>query len=318
MARGAGLMTSLPPRDTLPRAEKPMSGEGARVMADEGLLPVKTDKAMAYVVHDGVRLTGDLYRPEGGRDLPVLIAVHGGGWRRETAAAYKHWGAWLASRGIALFSTEYRLVAGERNRHPAAVHDVRAAVQFVRANAARIGVDAARIGLVGDSSGAHLSALVALAGDAALFSQAHRDDPHASASTAVKAMVGVYGVYDLLAQWQHDQIARPRDQITELLIGASPLDDKFRYFEASPIAHTTTEAAAKTAFLLAWGCDDDVVDWTTQSQPFMTALKQAGALVRSVAVSAAPHFWMTEPIDEPGSFAGFLAPKLLRFLRERL
>ena len=295
-----------------------MSGEGARVMADERLLPVKTDKAVEYVVHDGVRLDRRSYRPDGGRDLPILIAVHGGGWRRETAEAYKHWGPWLASRGIALFSIEYRLVAGEANRHPAAVHDVRAAVQFVRANAARLGVDPARIGLVGDSSGAHLAALVALAGDEPLFSQAHRDDPHAGVSTAVKAVVGVYGVYDLLAQWQHDQIARPRDQITEPLLGVSPLDNKFRYFEASPIAHATTEAAAKTAFLLSWGTDDDVVDWTTQSQPFMTALKQAGALVRCVTVPAAPHFWMAEPIDEPGSFSGFLAQKLLRFLRERL
>lgn len=286
-------------------------------MDEAGLRPVKIDKRLEFAVHDGVRLTGDLYRPEGGRDLPVLIAVHGGGWRRGNAEMYQHWGAWLAARGIALFTIEYRLVEGERNRYPAPLHDVRAAVQFVRANAQKLAIKESRIGLVGDSAGAHLAALVALAGDAPAFAAAYRDDPHAGVSTAVKAMVGVYGVYDLLAQWRHDQLDRPRDQITEILLGASPLDDKFRYFEASPLAYTTTQAA-KTAFLISWGTGDDVVDCASQSEAFVMALKQAGCFVRTVAVPGAPHFWMSDPVDEPAGFAGFLAPKLLRFLREQL
>jgi len=29
-------------------------------------------------------------------------------------------------------------------------------------------------------------------------------------------------------------------------------------------------------------------------------------------------FWITEPLDEPHSYTGFLAPKLMRFLAERL
>ena len=50
----------------------------------------------------------------------------------------------------------------------------------------------------------------------------------------------------------------------------------------------------------------------------MLALKQAGFFVRSCIVQAAPHYWTGDPIDEPGSFSGFLAPRLLRFLAERL
>jgi acetyl esterase/lipase len=293
------------------------SEDGAPAMDERGLLPVKVDKGMQFAVHDGIRLTGDFYRPDGGGDHPVLVAVHGGGWRRGAADMYQYWGRWLASRGIALFTIDYRLVDGERNRYPAAVHDVRAAVQFVRANAQRLGVKESRIGLVGDSAGAHLAALVALAGDAPPFALAYHDDPHASVSTAVKAVIGAYGVYDMLAQWQHDQIDRPRDQIAELLLGVSPLDNKFRYFEASPYAYVTTKAV-KTSFLICWGTGDDVVDCTTQSENFVTALKQVGCFVRTVAVPGAPHFWMSDPIDEPGGFAGFVAPKLLRFLSEQL
>jgi hypothetical protein len=68
----------------------------------------------------------------------------------------------------------------------------------------------------------------------------------------IRAVVSIYGVYDLLAQWEHDQVSRPRDQITEGLMGFSPLEDKFAYFQASPIAYTTTKAP-RVSFMIALG-----------------------------------------------------------------
>jgi hypothetical protein len=35
-------------------------------------------------------------------------------------------------------------------------------------------------------------------------------------------------------------------------------------------------------------------------------------------VPGATHYWMSDPIEETDSFSGFLAPRLLRFLAERL
>ena len=255
---------------------------------------------MRYAVHDGVELSGTFYKAEAPGPAPVVIAIHGGAWKAGDVTQYQYWGPWLATRGIALFAIEYRLVKGERNRYPAAVQDVRAALAFVRSSAARLNIDPARIGLVGSSAGAHLAALVAL-----------------TEETPVKAVVGVCGVYDLVAQWQHDQIARPRDQQAEIFLGLSPMENRMRYYEASPLTYATTRAS-KTSFLISWGTDDDVVEWQTQSWPFVTALKQAGCYVRIVPVAAAPHFWMYDPIDEPHGFPGMLAPKLLRFLKERL
>jgi hypothetical protein len=34
------------------------------------------------------------------------------------------------------------------------------------------------------------------------------DDPFGAESTAVSAAVAVYGVYDIVQQWQHDFVAR--------------------------------------------------------------------------------------------------------------
>jgi acetyl esterase/lipase len=278
---------------------------------------IEIRKNVEFGLHDDVVLTGDYYAPPGAGPYPALIALHGGFWKRGTAEGYQYWGPYLARHGYVLFSVNYRLVEGTRNRYPAAVHDMRAAVQFMRNKATALKADPRRIGCIGDSAGAHLAALVALAGDAHPFSTAYTSDPYASTSTKVKVVVGVYGAYDLLAQWQHDQVARPHDQVTEIWLGKSPMDSKQLFYEASPLTYTTIDNN-QTAFLVVWGTEDDIVDSRSQSQMFVTALKQAGFFVRTVIVPGAPHFWMWDPIDEPTSYTGFLAPRLLRFLQNHL
>jgi acetyl esterase/lipase len=270
-----------------------------------------------YVEHDGIKLTGDLYLPKGLDKAPVLIAVHGGGWQIGGPIFYRYLGPFLAKNGVAVFAIRYRLSKPGAKSYPGAVYDVKAAVQFVRANAAQLGVDPDRIGMVGDSAGAHLAALVALAGDEPPFSTEYRNDPHAATPANVKAVIGFYGVYDMQAQWHHDQITRPRDQITEKFLGVSPIQSRRTYFDASPLSYATLDKNEKTRtrFLLIHGTADDIVDPQTQSQAFLTALKQAGFFVRTIVVPGSGHFWASDPIEEPGSYGAQAAPQMLRFLQ---
>src|ERR1700761_3586768 len=94
---------------------------------------------IVFAEHDGTKLVGDFYLPENRANAPVLVAIHGGGWRIGDRSFYKHWGPFLARNGYAVFSIDYRL--GEAGRYPAAVYDAKAAVAFVRAKAATFGVD---------------------------------------------------------------------------------------------------------------------------------------------------------------------------------
>ncbi len=278
---------------------------------------VETRKAVQYGTHDGTALIGDLYLPEGTENRPGIVAVHGGGFQLGSRDIYRYMGPYLAARGYALLSIDYRLVRDGKNRYPDAVNDVRAAVQWMRSRAVDLKIDPARIALMGDSAGGYLAALVALAGDSPDYASAYRDDAYASVSTKVKAVVGVYGSYDLMAQWKHDLISRPADNITQIFMGFPPMQDRRAWYAASPIAHATF-ANNSAAFLLVWGTDDDIVEASSQSEAFLTALKQARFYVRTVIVQSAPHFWMSDPVEEPGSFPGFLAPRLLRFLTQRL
>ncbi len=270
-----------------------------------------------YAVHDRVRLIGDFYLPRGATAAPATVAVHGGGWQQGDRSSYRYWGPYLARRGIALFSIEYRLSAPRKPSFPQAFHDVRAAVQFVRGRAGDFGLDGERIGLMGDSAGGHLACLTALAGDLPAFAGAYRDDPHAGLSTGAKAVCSIYGVYDLTAQWNCDLKTRPRDPIVEKFIGKSPVEDRRIFFDASPLSYATARVNAP-GFLLAWGTADDIVEPAAQALPFRDALKQAGFYVRTTVLTDAPHFWCSDPIDEPGSYPGFLAPRLHRFLQLKL
>jgi acetyl esterase/lipase len=278
---------------------------------------IEIRRNIEYARHDGAALLGDLYMPQDAGAYPALVAVHGGGWQLGTREMYRHWGPYLAARGYVLFAVDYRLATPGEPSFPGAIHDIRAAVQFVKGSGEALKADAGRVALIGDSAGGHLAALVALAGDHPVFTGARRDDRHAALSTRVKAVIGVYGAYDLVQQWQHDLVSRPGDSICEKFLGAAPTENRRLYFDASPLSYATSDNNA-TAFLLSWGTEDDIVDRTTQSAAFLTALKQARFYVRSVVMPGAGHFWMSDPIEEKGSVTGHLAPRLLRFLAEKL
>jgi acetyl esterase/lipase len=271
---------------------------------------------IAFAEHDGVRLLGDFYAPKGLDKAPALVAVHGGGWQIGDRKFYSNWGPYLARNGFAVFAIEYRLMKPGVKTYPGSVYDAKAAVQYVRAKAGDLGIDPDRIGMIGDSAGAHLSALVALAGEEPAFSSEYRSDPNAALPAKVKAVVGFYGVYDMLAQWQHDLVARPRDNISEKYLGAAPHTNRKVFFEASPISYATVDRNS-TRFLLVHGDHDDIVDPATQSAAFLTALKQAGFFARTVVIPGAGHFFITEPVDDT-SFGGFAGPKVVRFLKDAL
>lgn len=128
-------------------------------------------------------VTGDLYLPEGAGRHPVVVAIHGGGWRRGSRKALAQWGHFLAANGIAMLATSYRLTTSGAV-WPHNLGDVAAALEWLQAQGATNGLDIGQVALMGASAGAHLAALATLTRDEAK-------------SPPIRALVGVYGVYDL-------------------------------------------------------------------------------------------------------------------------
>jgi len=232
-------------------------------------------------------------------------------------SAFQYWGRYFAARGVAMLAITYRLAKTGQKTFPHAVQDVLAAVQFVRGNAKNFDIAEDRVGIFGHSAGGNLGALAALAGRTPLFANGYPQDEHAKESTEVKVFAGLYGVYDLAQMWQTYNLQSPGNNNIEKFLGASLVDNRKLYFDASPISYALT-ANNKIAVHLSVGTEDDLVDRRFHTDAFVMALKQAGFFVRGTILQGAPHYWGSDPIDEPGSFSGFLAPRLMRFLQEKL
>ena len=219
----------------------------------------------------------DLYLPESPGPLPVIVHVHGGGWRRGSRreplpALGPDFYAQLAAQGFAVAAIDYRL-SGEA-RYPAPLDDVRTAVGWVTGNAARHGLDSGRVYLWGDSSGGHLVLMAGLTG------------------AKVQAVVAWFPVTDLLGLPADVAAAGgtpdpgPDSREAQVLgAPASSVPELAR--EASPVGHVS---AGAPPVLLMHGTVDDMVP-AAQSMRLAEALAQAGAEVELELVPGATHFW---------------------------
>lgn len=104
----------------------------------------------------------DLYRPATSGNAPLILMVHGGGWRRGdkdmSRVVTNKIDRWLP-RGIAFASINYRMQPKAPPLEQA--RDVARALADVQRNWQKLGVDRSNIVLMGHSAGAHLIALLA-------------------------------------------------------------------------------------------------------------------------------------------------------------
>lgn len=140
--------------------------------------------------------------------MPVIFYVHGGGWIMGTqrlgglaciSGALAH--------GYAVISVEYRLAPAVH--FPEFIFDVKTAVRWARANAPQYGFDPARIGMIGDSAGGHISLMFGFTADRPEYEGIHYG--HAGYSSAIQAVVDMYGPADLAAdedQWYQESKVR--------------------------------------------------------------------------------------------------------------
>jgi len=98
----------------------------------------------------------DLYLPkEADTPLPVVMWVHGGGWKNGSKKNCP--ASWLVEHGFAVASINYRLIP---EQWPVQMDDCRAAVRWLRFNADNYNLDPNHIGVWGGSAGGHLVALM--------------------------------------------------------------------------------------------------------------------------------------------------------------
>lgn len=121
---------------------------------------VKGKRDLVFAKVNDRELKLDLYLPSGVSNPPLVVWIHGGGWRRgsKNNVPIKK----IAEHGFALASISYRFT--DVAVFPAQIHDCKGAVRWLRANAKRFGYNADWIAVAGSSAGGHLALLLGTSG----------------------------------------------------------------------------------------------------------------------------------------------------------
>jgi acetyl esterase/lipase len=162
--------------------------------AGDSRLTIRRDVIYGKTHPDIQRL--DAYLLKATRPTPVLIEIHGGGWRRGAKSQFTYQGDLIKAvldAGISVVSIDYRLTP--EHVLPAQMEDVVRAVQLVRSKAGDWNIDPNRITAIGGSAGAHLSAWVGLHNDLA---KPDSLDPTERFSSRLTCFVALSGPMDLL------------------------------------------------------------------------------------------------------------------------
>jgi acetyl esterase len=251
-----------------------------------GYLPVASPRLHRVVVERNLRYrntgrelhTLDVYRPKHAKGpLPIVMYVHGGGFRFLSKDTHWAFALMYARRGYLVVNVNYHLAPA--NPFPHAVEDISAAWQWLVANAERLGGDLSRVAVAGESAGANLSATLAL------MTTQQRDESYARDAFATnvvpKAVVAACGVFDVSHTERfskHHVYLRDRmDEVADAYLHGVELKDPRTLELADPV--TAVERGEHFVrplppFFLPCGTWDHLV---VDSRRMLQALRKAGS-----------------------------------------
>ena len=234
-----------------------------------------------YVANAGPDQMLDLYLPEGASTstgtvedpalVPLVVWIHGGGWRGGDKRAVEV--DYLLSAGYAVASVNYRL-SGDAI-FPAQIQDVNAALGFLQSHAAEYRLDPDGFIVGGDSAGAHLAAL------AGLSANARPDTFMTDPAVRIDAIVNFFGPMDLTVA---ATLRNEPEDLVDLLGGTARAKPELAR-AASPVSWID---AADPPVLTIHGDADQVVP-LSQSRLLDAALADAGVEHTLIVIPDAPH-----------------------------
>jgi acetyl esterase/lipase len=228
--------------------------------------------------------------PAGG--FPVMVAIHGGGWRRFDKTGFGLRTASVFTRdGYVVVSPNYLLSAKGSPSWPINFEDVQAAVRWVRSSAGAMDFNPNEIVAEGESAGANL---------AALLGTYSAQSAGAAVSSAVEAVVAISTPTDLTSLYSESPDA---GFAAAQFLGGSPEQVPANYTAASPIDHVSP---GDPPMLLIHGRQDPLIP-VSQSKEMRSALTAAGVRNELLLVNGG------HGLDFPAHYSN-LVPNVLEFL----
>jgi len=231
-------------------------------------------KDIIYRTIDSTELKLDIYHSKNiSKPAPLLIFIHGGGWRKGDKHDYLRYLVDFAQKGYITATIQYRFV--DKVKMPGMILDVKSAVIWLKENASEYHIDHTKIAVIGGSAGGHLAMMIAYSSDEPDFNS----DKDSLFSSRVQAVVDLYGPADLTTEYAREH-ATIRSAFNKTYQEDSTIYDK-----ASPISYISKDDPPTLIF---HGTLDDLVP-VKQSDWLEEKLKEKGVPVEYHRLKGWPH-----------------------------
>ena len=228
-------------------------------------------KDIEYKNVNGKSLQLDIYKQRELKEkAPLLVFIHGGGWRSGKRQDYLVYLLDYAEKGYVTATVSYRLK--KDSIYPAAIEDVMDAVDWLFKNGNKFNYNTTRVALIGGSAGAHLAMLAAYGWE----------NPRAAEKTPthrVKAVVDIYGPVDMTTPYAQTQY-----MVTDF-IGHPYTEKPELYWEASPAKYLS---ATNPPTLILQGTSDNLLP-PSQSDTLKARLDRIGVPCEYYRFPLWPH-----------------------------
>ncbi len=237
---------------------------------------VVPDNAVAYLdlryANVSERNLLDIYLPEGVNNPPIVVYLHGGGFRagdKANPAGLQE----LIDAGIAMASINYQL-SGQAV-WPAQLEDLQNAFAFVREKGADYGYDGNRVASFGGSAGGYLSAMAGIA-------LSDSEETRLTASVVWFPPIDFSNMdadMELTGVERNSQPAAEAESAESLFIGATIGENPELAAQASPLAYLDrlSEETELPSFLIMHGAIDPVIARGQSGRLFSALLARRGA-----------------------------------------
>ncbi len=263
---------------------------------------IKITKDIEFAVVNNQSLKLDLYQPKKPKGSPLVVWIHGGGWRKGTKE--RCYIDWLPEHGYTVASISYRYSSVAK--FPAQIHDCKGAVRWLRANAEKYGYNPNKIFVAGSSAGGHLTALMATTSENKELEGAVGGN--LKFSSVIQGAVVYYGATDfILRSKTQPSRANAKGSVVYDLLGGGAHEK----IKAAKLASACYHVSKNDAPLLIFHGSKDKTVLIDQSEAIKAKYNKAGLSIRFHIVEGAGH---------GGNifYSGINASHLIKFLNSQI
>lgn len=248
-------------------------------------------KEIVYRTEGNRNITSDIFLPTdtANKTFPLVIFIHGGGWRSGNKSMDHPMALSVTPHGYATMCVDYR--KSDEALYPAALIDIKCAIRWARANADKYHIDVDNITLIGTSAGGQMAALI---GSENGTMEKYKNNEYTEYSDKVQRVIDIDGVLAFIHPDSSEGNDKPGKPSAATLWFGCNTDSCINLFNEASALHHVGEQSADFIFI-----NSSQKRFSAGQKEMMNALQQHGHFTKEYKTEGTPHtFWLFNPWAE--------------------